>query len=95
MVGDESLAATGTGGPSDHQRYPQRYPQQLERDTARNGQHGATAALRVRASAERQSMPRATLRSTAHHAASPSDKATCGTRTRDLSFTKAPLYQLS
>lgn len=23
------------------------------------------------------------------------DKATCGTRTRDLSFTKAPLYQLS
>ena len=94
----DTLRATGTADatagylPDD----PQQYPQQCARETARSG-----AAGRGDLTAEslpfdaRKALGCAKKDNAARSGAASCKKATLRTRTGDLSFTKAPLYQLS
>jgi len=89
-----ALRATGT----EHLRAedPQRYSQQLMRRTPLSP---ATPCDEIDRAREEDDAPNlrldAALRDSPRPPTTPRPKATSGTRTPDLSFTKAPLYQLS
>ncbi len=75
---------------------PQLYPRQLERRTAQDGATPGEGDRPLRLAGESPNPPRhAALCDPAPADAAQGRKATSGTRTPDLSFTKAPLYQLS
>jgi integrase len=92
----ERAAATGTHGREPDGVGAQRMAQRIERESAEPGATGRE--LRLAGSElgdERKPRLEAGSGGSARSGAAQRGKATRGTRTPDLSFTKAPLYQLS
>jgi hypothetical protein len=88
----ERVAATGTDGRHDQPDQPPRYPPRLQRETARD----SAQAFDLRLAMDGSSDAGGSLFGGEERGSSrAAPKATRGTRTPDLSFTKAPLYQLS
>ena len=88
------LRATGTGDAAmiDHQQYARQCARESVRPSATVSDDDGTGTRRFDS---RKSFTGADMSDAARSGAASCDKATRETRTRDLSFTKAPLYQLS